>query len=232
MELVQNTFAQMEISYPNILHNYNYFRSKLKPSTKLLVLIKANAYGHGAVEFARIMEKAGADYFAVAHTIEGIELKKAGIATPVIILSGGTDYYKEAVEYSLELAMPNIESLRKFDSLLEQSDIKEYPIHIKIDTGMHRLGFMEKEIPALLEFLKTHPRIRVKSIYTHLAASDEPKHDEFTLGQLALYQKLASQIDGSCIIETGSPPYMQNIAGQRAYAGGRNGRIRAARKAA
>lgn len=195
MELVQNTFAQMEISYPNILHNYNYFRSKLKPSTKLLVLIKANAYGHGAVEFARIMEKAGADYFAVAHTIEGIELKKAGIATPVIILSGGTDYYKEAVEYSLEPAMPNIESLRKFDSMLEQSDIKEYPIHIKIDTGMHRLGFMEKEIPALLEFLKTHPRIRVKSIYTHLAASDEPKHDEFTLGQLALYRKLASQID-------------------------------------
>lgn len=195
MELVQNTFAQMEIHYPNILHNYHYFRSKLNPSTKMLVLIKANAYGHGAVEFARIMEQAGADYFAVAHPVEGVELKKAGLRTPVIILSGGTDHYKQLTEYDLEPAIPSMDSLHRFHAVLEQAGLTDYPVHIKLDTGMHRLGFMEKDLPALLDFLHTRPRIRVKSVYTHLAASDEPAHDAFTLGQIELYQRLAARID-------------------------------------
>ena len=95
MEQKCGTLAELEISYPNCIHNYNYFRSKLKPSTKLLILIKANSYGHGAVEFARIMEEAGADYFAVAHPVEGIELKKGGIKRPVIILTAGADNYRE-----------------------------------------------------------------------------------------------------------------------------------------
>lgn len=190
-----DTFAELEISYPNCIHNYNYFRSKLQPSTKLLILIKANSYGHGGVEFAKIMEEAGADYFAVAHPIEGIELKKGGIKNPVIILTAGTDNYKDLIEYSLEPGIPNIESLRIFDSTLEEMGIENYPVHIKLDTGMHRLGFMEKELPALLDFLKSHPRIRVQSIYSHLAAADEPQHDEFTLGQIQLYRKMASQID-------------------------------------
>lgn len=195
MELVQNTFAELEISYPNCIHNYNYFRSKLKPQTKLLILIKANSYGHGAVEFAKVMEEAGADYFGVAHPIEGIELRKGGIKNPILVLTTGTDYYKEIIENTLEPGMPNMYSLKIFNKILEEMGIEEYPVHIKLDTGMHRLGFMENELPELLEFLKNNKRIKVQSIYSHLAASDEPQHDEFTLGQIALYQKMAPQID-------------------------------------
>lgn len=195
MEQNCGTLAELEISYPNCIHNYNYFRSKLKPSTKLLILIKANSYGHGAVEFARIMEEAGADYFAVAHPVEGIELKKGGIKRPVIILTAGTDNYKDLIEYGLEPGIPNIESLRIFDSVLEETGMESYPVHIKLDTGMHRLGFMEHELPALLDFLKSHPRIKVQSVYSHLAASDEARHDSFTLGQIELYSKMAARID-------------------------------------
>lgn len=207
----KETFAQMEISTGAALHNYKYFRSKLKKSTKLLILIKANSYGHNAVEFARLMEKAGADYFAVAHPVEGIELKQAGIKVPVIILTSGTDYYKEIIENGLEPGMPNMESLKKFASVMKKMGIGSYPVHIKLDTGMHRLGFMEKELPELLEFLKKHKEIVVKSIYSHLAASDEKKWDKFTLGQIKLYQKMAPQIDA--VVEGKPLHHILNSAG-------------------
>lgn len=193
----RETFAELEINYNSCIHNYRHFRSKLNPSTKLLVLIKANSYGHGGVEFAQIMEEAGADYFAVAHPIEGIEMRNGGIKKPIIILTAGTDYYKDLIEYALEPAIPNIESLRLFNSTLEELGIKEYPVHVKLDTGMHRLGFMEKELPALLEFLKNHQRIKVHSLYSHLAAADEPRHDRFTLSQIELYKKMASRVDAA-----------------------------------
>ncbi len=201
----------MEISTSAALHNYKYFRSKLKKSTKLLILIKANSYGHNAVEFARLMEKAGADYFAVAHPVEGIELKQAGIKTPVIILTAGTDYYKEIIENGLEPGMPNMESLKKFTSVMKKAGVKSYPVHIKLDTGMHRLGFMEKELPELLEFLKKHKEIVVKSIYSHLAAADEKKWDKFTLGQIKLYQNMAPRIDA--VVDNKPIHHILNSAG-------------------
>ncbi|MEF9986569.1 MAG: alanine racemase [Bacteroidales bacterium] len=195
MNLVQNSFAQLEISYTNLMHNYNYFRSILKSSTKLLILIKANSYGHGAIEFAHAMEKAGADYFAVAYAVEGVELRHEGIIkTPIIILTAGTDYFKEIVNNNLEPAIPNIETLILFDNYLKDNDIKEYPIHLTIDTGMHRLGFMEKDFNPLLDFLKSTQRIKVKSILSHLASADEPQHDKFTIEQIELYIKLYNKI--------------------------------------
>lgn len=193
----KETFAQMEISYKNALHNYKYFRGKLKPSTKLLILVKANAYGHDSVEFAQIMSKAGADYFAVAHPVEGIELRKGGIKKPVLVLTTGTDYYKEIIENNLEPGIPNLDALKKFDAVVNAMKVKSYPVHIKLDTGMHRLGFMESELPALLKYLKAHKEIHIQSIYSHLAASDEPKWDKFTLSQIKLYDKMAPQIDAA-----------------------------------
>ena len=140
----KETFAQMEISTKAALHNFKYFRSYLKKETKLLILIKANSYGHGAVDFAKLMEKAGADYFAVAHPIEGIELRAGGIKTPIIVLTTGTDYYKEIIENGLEPGIPNLYSLKKFDAVVKKMGVDVYPVHIKLDTGMHRLGFMER----------------------------------------------------------------------------------------
>lgn len=186
--------AQLEIHIPNVLHNYRYFRSKLKPETKLLVLIKANAYGHGAVPFAKAMEEAGADYIAVATVKEGIDLRQGGIKLPILILTAGTEHYPEVIEYNLEPGMPNITSLQRFYEVLKSEGISKYPVHIKIDTGMHRLGFMESEIPALKEFLLAHPEVKAKSLYTHMAAADDPEHDEFTLGQLSLFDRLSSDV--------------------------------------
>lgn len=91
---------------------------------------------------------------------------------------------KEGIQNNLEPGIPNIESLKKFDSVVKAMKVKSYPVHIKLDTGMHRLGFMESELPELLKYLKAHKEIKVKSIYSHLAASDEPKWDKFTLGQI------------------------------------------------
>lgn len=195
MKLVQNSFARLEIIYPNLLHNYNYFRSKLAPTTQLLVLIKANSYGHGALEFARAMEQAGADYFGVAHPVEGVELRQGGIIrTPIIILTAGWDSFKEITENNLEPSIPNLEILTAFDLYLKEHRIASYPVHIKLDTGMHRLGFMEHELPALIDFIRQSGRICIKSVFSHLAASDDPQHDAFTLEQVALFEKLFASL--------------------------------------
>ncbi len=195
----KETFAELEIITKNVLHNFKYFKNKLNIKTKLLVLIKANSYGHGAIEFSKIMERAGADYFAVAHPIEGIELRAGGIKkTPIMVLIGETNYYKELIEHRLEPCFPNINSLKNFYKILKGLDIDSYPVHLILDTGMHRLGFMKREIPELLNFLKKHPQIRVKSVFSHLAASDEKKWDKFTLEQITQFQELAHQIE-ECI---------------------------------
>lgn len=197
MELTGKAFARLEFNKSNILHNYHYFRSKIKESTKMLVLLKANSYGHGAVEFAKIMEEAGADYFGVAHPWEGVELRQNGITKPVLVLTAGVDAFEDLINNYLEPSIPSIEALKLFEEVLEKKNIDSYPIHIKLDTGMHRIGFMENQLPALLDFLKTKPRAHVKSIYSHLAAADEAQHDEFTLSQIELYKKMAPQIDAA-----------------------------------
>lgn len=195
MDLVQNSFATLELNNANMLHNYKYFRSKLKDTTKLLILIKANSYGHGAVEFASQMEKAGADYFGIAHPVEGVELRVGGIKKPILVLTAGTDSFEDIVNHYLEPSIPTMDAMRKFDAYLASRNIDHYPVHIKLDTGMHRLGFMKDELPELLEYLKDKPRVKVQSIFSHLAASDDPQHDEFTRGQYEMYKKHSSMID-------------------------------------
>jgi Alr-MurF fusion protein len=197
MTTVHNSFAQLEISYPNLLHNYNYFRSKLKPTTKMLILVKANAYGHGAVEFAKAMVDAGANYLAVAHPIEGVELRNGGIDAPILVLTAGTDYFRLLTDYKLEPSIPTIEALSMFDKHLCDNGISRYPVHIKLDTGMHRLGFMEHELPPLLDFIKNHERIEVKSVFSHLSVSDVPGQEEYTLRQIKLFSKMAPQVDSA-----------------------------------
>ncbi len=194
MNLVQKSFAQLEINYPNLLYNYNYFRSGLNPATRLLILIKANSYGHGALEFARAAENMGAEYLGAAHPVEGVELREGGIKTPVIIFTAGTDYFKEITENNLEPSVPDMGTLAALDKFLGEKNITGFPVHIKLDTGMHRLGFMEKELPQLLGFLKDTGRIYVKSVFTHLAAAEDPQHDAFTLEQIKLYEKLSGII--------------------------------------
>ncbi len=189
-------FVRLRIGKENLRRNYDYFRSKLKPETKLLVLVKANSYGHGAVEFAHALGLENVDYFGVAHPIEGVELREGGVNNHILVLTAGYDNFETIVEHNLEPSIPTIFALKELNKVLEAKNIKDYPVHIKIDTGMHRLGFMEKEFPELLEFLSSKEcRVKVQGAFTHLAVSDDPKQDEFTLGQLNLYIKLADRLE-------------------------------------
>ncbi|MBO8455262.1 MAG: alanine racemase [Bacteroidetes bacterium] len=193
----EDDFSRLEINLPNCINNYRYFRSLLKPSTKMLILVKANAYGHGAVEFASMMEEAGADYLAVAYPVEGVELRKAGISMPVLVLTSGTDFFEDIIRYSLEPGIPNMYTLKALCTLLKSKGMKDFPVHIKLDTGMHRLGFMTSELPELLDFLSSTDLVKVKSIYSHLAASEDPQNDDFTRGQAAMFKTNADRISAA-----------------------------------
>ena len=192
----ENDFSRLELRLGACRDNYRYFRSLIEPSTKLLVLVKANAYGHGAVEFAAMMQKEGADYLAVAYPVEGIELRKSGISLPILVLTAGTDYFNEMIDYRLEPGIPNLHALKAFCEVLDNRGITGYPVHIKLDTGMHRLGFMTDELQALTDFLRQCRSVKVKSLYSHLAAAEDPDSDDFTLGQIRMFEDNASRIIG------------------------------------
>ena len=192
----ENDFSRLELRLGACRDNYRYFRSLLEPSTRLLVLVKANAYGHGAVVFAAMMQKEGADYLAVAYPVEGIELRKSGISLPILVLTAGTDYFNEMIDYRLEPGIPNLHALKAFCEVLDSRGITGYPVHVKLDTGMHRLGFMTDEIQALTDFVKQCRSVRVKSLYSHLAAAEDPASDDFTLGQIRMFEDNASRIIG------------------------------------
>ena len=123
----ENDFSRLELHLPACRSNYRYFRGRLKPSTKLLVLVKANAYGHGAVEFASMMQQEGADYLAVALPVEGVELRRSGISLPILVLTAGTDFFPEIIDYRLEPGIPNLYTLEALCVELRARGIREFP---------------------------------------------------------------------------------------------------------
>lgn len=187
-------FSRLEISLSGCLENYGYFRSKLNPGTKLLVLVKANAYGHGAVEYASMLQDAGVDYLAVAYPIEGVELRQAGIHKPILVLTAGTDFFEEIIDNRLEPSIPNLYTLKALCAVLEKHDIRNFPVHIKLDSGMHRLGFMTSELKELEDFLAKTDRVTIKSVFSHLAASEDPASDDFTLAQVRMFKANADNL--------------------------------------
>ena len=194
---ISSDFSRLEINLDGCRENFRYFRSKLAPSTKMLVLVKANAYGHGAVEFASLMEEAGANYLAVAYPVEGMELRQAGIKSPMMVLTAGSDSFDQIINYGLEPGIPNMFSLKVLCDVLQERGVNDYPIHLKLDTGMHRLGFMTEELTELMDFLKTCKAVKVKSIYSHLAAADDPCCDDFTLEQIQMFKENADKLTES-----------------------------------
>ena len=183
-----NDFSRLELRLPACRSNYRYFRGRLRPETRMLVLVKANAYGHGAVEFASMMQAEGADYLAVALPVEGIELRRSGISLPILVLTAGTDFFPEIIDNRLEPGIPNLYTLEALCAELRRRGLHGFPVHIKLDTGMHRLGFMRAELPALAAFLREHDEVRVLSVYSHLAAAEDPAEDAFTRGQAARFE--------------------------------------------
>jgi len=199
MDTIKQTIphAQLEVSRGAVLNNYRYYRSKLKPGTKMLVVVKANSYGHGATEFARLLEEAGVDYLGVATPHEGIKLREEGIRLPILVLTTGTESYPEIIKYDLEPGIPTMEALKRFSDEVAKSGRCDYPIHITLDTGMHRLGFVQQELDSLMAFMKIEKNLKVKSVYSHLAAADEYVHDDFTRGQIALFEQMSEKLSAS-----------------------------------
>lgn len=172
------TFVEVNLSA--IKHNIQVFKSQLKPKTKMLAMVKAQSYGAGLEKIALYLEKQGIDYLGVAYPDEGVELRKAGIKTPILVMNPMVEGFEDCVKYYLE---PSVFSFEQLDELLHEliaQSLQNFPIHLKIDTGMKRLGFDPKEIPRLMEILQAQPEILVKGVYSHLADSDNRRDKRFT----------------------------------------------------
>ena len=190
-----------EINLNAIIHNLNYFRSKLKPTTQLMAMVKAFGYGNGGIELAKLLEYQKIDYLGVAFADEGIYLKNNGIQVPIMVLNPEISSYESIILHNLEPEMYSFRGLEAFTEILIQKNIKNYPIHLKIDTGMHRLGFMPEWIDELIEKLSNNPYISIKSILSHLAASDDELHIDFTNKQIELFKNIAAKISNQLNIK-------------------------------
>jgi len=175
----------LEINLNAISHNLNYFKSKLKPKTKLMVMVKAFGYGSGSYEIAKLLAHHKVDYLGVAFADEGIELCKAGIELPIMVMNPEMTSFQSIIQYGLEPEIYSFRGLKAFLKIADEKQLENYPIHIKINTGMNRLGFDSEMLPELVGILSHSKRVMVKSILSHLASSDVPEHKEFTLQQIA-----------------------------------------------
>lgn len=184
----------LEINLNAISHNLSFYKSKLKPTTKLMVMVKAFGYGSGGFEIAKLLEHLQVDYLGVAFADEGISLKISGIKTPIMVLNPENTSFRAIIQFQLEPEIYCMKGLNAFLKITEEKKLKNYPIHLKIDTGMHRLGFEEEDLPILIETLKSTPSIQVKSILSHLATSDDLENANFANQQIALFEKLSSRI--------------------------------------
>lgn len=184
----------LEINLNAISHNLNFFKSKLAPKTKMMVMVKAFGYGNGGFEIAKLLEHHKIDYLGVAFADEGISLKSAGINVPIMVMNPETTSFSAIIQHQLEPEIYSIKGLKAFLKIAEQKKLKNFPIHIKIDTGMHRLGFEEEQLPELITILKGNETVQIKSILSHLATSDDLKHDAFAQSQIALFEELSTQL--------------------------------------
>ncbi|MDD5150313.1 MAG: bifunctional UDP-N-acetylmuramoyl-tripeptide:D-alanyl-D-alanine ligase/alanine racemase [Flavobacterium sp.] len=184
----------LEINLNSISHNLSFYKSKLKPTTKMMVMVKAFGYGSGGFEIAKLLEHHKVDYLGVAFADEGISLKNAGIMLPIMVLNPETTSFSSIIQYKLEPEIYSLKGLNAFLKIAEKRKLKHFPIHIKLDTGMHRLGFEEENLDELIATLKGNKFVTLKSILSHMATSDAIEHQDFANSQLNLFEKLSSKL--------------------------------------
>lgn len=184
----------LEINLNAISHNLNFFKSKLNPKTKVMVMVKAFGYGNGGFEIAKLLEHHQVDYLGVAFADEGISLKNSGISVPIMVLNPETTSFPAIIQHQLEPEIYSIKGLNAFLKMAEQKDLKNFPIHIKLDTGMHRLGFEEHNLDELITAIQGNKSVKVKSILSHMATSDDLKHQDFAFSQINLFEKMSSKL--------------------------------------
>jgi Alr-MurF fusion protein len=181
----------LEINLSALVHNLNVFHSHLEKGTKMMVMVKAAGYGSGAAEIARLLEYHGVDYLGVAYADEGIELREAGVSLPIMVLNPTPDDFDVMFRYQLE---PEIYSLELFQDVSRfATPERPIAIHLKLDTGMHRLGLSEADIRQILPMIQAKS-IKIQSVFSHLAASDAPDHDAFTIQQCTIFDRISQLI--------------------------------------
>jgi alanine racemase len=174
--------------------NLRFYKSKLKPGVKVMAMVKAFSYGSGSFEIANVLQYHKVDYLAVAYADEGVALRKAGITLPIMVMSPEPFAFENIIKYKLEPELYNLDILKGFLNFLPHHQ-RAYPVHLKIDTGMHRLGFEDDEVDDLLEVLKVAVQLKVISVFSHLVGSDEQLHDDFTAYQIGLFQRITHRIE-------------------------------------
>jgi len=188
-----NHTSVLEISLKALQHNFNFFRERLKKTTKILGVVKAFGYGSDSVIIAKQLEKIGADYLAVAYTKEGIALRKAGIKLPVLVLHPQKKSLKKLVAFNLEPNIYNLTILKTFIAVTDALSCKSYPIHLKFNTGLNRLGFSVNEIDKVFNICNNSLSINIVSVFSHLAASEDLAEKDFTNKQITLFKEVIVQ---------------------------------------
>ncbi|MCL1942205.1 MAG: bifunctional UDP-N-acetylmuramoyl-tripeptide:D-alanyl-D-alanine ligase/alanine racemase [Candidatus Azobacteroides sp.] len=185
----------LEVDLDALVYNFNYYRSKLKPATKMICMVKAFAYGTGAYEVAKTLQDHHCSYLAVAVADEGAALRKAGLSIPVMVMNPEPSAFQTIFDNRLE---PEIYSFRLLEAFIKDADkqgITNYPIHLKIDTGMHRLGFFPEEIEKVTSLLNRQNTLTVRSVFSHLACSEDPEEDDYTRMQIRIFTECGTKID-------------------------------------
>lgn len=181
----------MQVNLPALAYNLNFHRNRLRPDTKMVAMVKASSYGLGDVELVNTLIDQGVDYLAVAYTDEGVRLRKRRIDTPIIVLGAEAHSFEVMVNHRLEPEIFNFFYLQQLEEVLARHpEIPTFNIHVKVDTGMHRLGFDMQDLPRLIDIVKRNPKLRIASVFSHLAAAEDPAEDAFTRRQIALFGRM------------------------------------------
>jgi alanine racemase len=184
----------LEINLNALVHNLNYFKGLLKPNVRVMAMVKAFSYGSGSFEIANLLQFHRVDYLGVAFADEGVALREAGIRVPIVVLNPAFGSYETMITHNLEPEIFSFDSLSSFAAEAQKLGVISYPIHIKIDTGMHRLGFNAEDISTLFLLLHNMPQLRVSTILSHMVAADELGQDSFSLSQIEQFAKLSTQL--------------------------------------
>lgn len=216
-ERIASTLSQqvhrtvMEINLTALAHNLKQYQQRLQPGTRMMAMVKAFGYGSGSAEIANVLQFHKVDYLAVAYADEGVDLRKAGISLPILVLNADEAAFGSIIEYNLEPELFSFPVLHAFLRFIQQQGLQRYPVHIKLDTGMHRLGFEEPDMPALAAALQQQSAIVIQSVFSHLASSEDPADDAFTHLQAARFERCCAVLR-----EALGYPFIQHLSNSAA----------------
>ena len=186
--------SYIEIDHNRLIYNLQVIKRQLQHNTQILANLKANAYGLGAYEIGRVLEQENIAYFSVAYINEGVFLRQKGITTNLLVFNPSFETFDALVDFHLEPEVSSLTYLKALSQYLKSKNLQHFPIHLKLDTGMHRAGIRPEEMNALIELLKNNKSVSVKSVFSHLAAAEDPREDNFTLQQIQTFESLSKKL--------------------------------------